>query len=796
MREKDFSIYNSSYKVRIDGGHLWKVPPREESGGVVALDDENKTLSIYLHPDDKFLTIQDALFDRIKERNWLYFFVLQIKKRVPSLLLLIPITLTVSFIGLITVWGDLVINWVFLGENAMTVFGLPMNESAIIYTVISILIIYFFPVLFTGEQEGFIEALNERFSNREELRKRFRTLIDFLKYQKHVTSVEIWNPDIANEEHDWVGKSLVPALMDVGVEIVLHIRNDERQLIENYFQKKSDASLNWEELPMVQDEDLECTPIAYEYLETWEKSLLAVYVFASTASLPKRWQMEGQESDGVLNNVLSLRLVKILVERFKERLFSEEDLAKLISLDLFASRCLNDYGILVPSLRYSSDIWKIHEDVVVQEKEAVEEEMKFMISFLQTEIEELVRVLDDPVAAIKLNSTQEYESIYNEHRLMAIRFFIQVIYDTQQFKILKKYWSLIITNLTENKDMNADVYRIIGVDLLLNLTVTFERAAMYENAGEALDYIERVYPFRGKVGKARIMERRGDYEASIISMSEILDAWNKGEIQLKEGSLVDLNLDISWAVVCGRLEQYREKGWKCIDDARKLLYGKYDTIRNSDQTIRMYNILANYEDWEGNFEGAIANYNKALQIPGARQAGLSNLLVNKGISLRAIKQFKEGAFFGEQGVIIKTAIGDADQLPIALHNLAQTCIELAFSLPDKTERLKHFEDARKHAQVGLDIQAQTGSVKKRGQLLAERFIGHYELAKVGHNDADIEDSKAYLKEVKDWLRVENEAGRGNMYDCRVVFGELFGCLEEFSGTTLESVLVWTMPKKM
>jgi hypothetical protein len=790
MKEKDFSAYNRDLNVRIDGGRLWQSPVHKENMPGVALDEGSKKISIYLYPEDKFSDVQDALFELIRQRDWMYYFVLQLKQRIPSLLLLVPIALTLVFLGLITVWGDLVINWVFLGENSPTVFGLRMNESAVLYAVVAMFIIYFFPVLFTGEQEGFVQALNERFSNREELRKRLVLLLSFLKDKKYISSVEIWNPDLANEQHDWVGKSLIPALLDVKLEMALHIRIDERRLVENYFQKEVEASLEWEDLGL-KEATTSIQPIAYDYLETWEKSLLAVYVFASTANLPTQWRnVTGNLNDGVLKNAVSLPLVKILVDRFKERLFSDEDLSKLISLDLFASRCVNDYGILSPSLRYTNDVWEVAESVVALEKEAIEEEMKFMTSFLQTEIEELQTLLDDPVAALRLSSTQEKESIYKEHRLAAIRFFVTVIHNSEQYKILKQYWNLVIESESAAKDMNEDVYRIIGVDLLLKLATIFERAAMYKNAHLALDYIERIFPFRGKVGKARIQERQGNFETAVLSLLDIRQDWKDQKIVLEDNSLIDLNLNISWAIVSGRLEGRRAEGKLIIAEAKALLYSKFDAIRNNDQTIRSHNILANYEEWEGNPEGAINSYNKALQIPGVSQSSLSNLLVNKGIALRQMQKLKDGAYYGAQGVEIKTAIGDADQLPIAQHNLAQTYLELAFSIDDNTEQKIYFEEAARHALNGLKIQLQTGSVKKKGQLLTEHFVAAFELAKLQGKERHT--CIPALMKVQDWLRAEKEAGRAETYDCRVVVGELLGMVKEFKGETVGEVLAWTV----
>ena len=148
-------------------------------------------------------------------------------------------------------------------------------------------------------------------------------------------------------------------------------------------------------------------------------------------------------------------------------------------------------------------------------------------------------------------------------------------------------------------------------------------------------------------------------------MLQILEDWKSDKIKLQDDSVVDLNLDISWAIVSGRLEKYKAIGRDLITASSTLLHNKFDAVRSTDQAIDLYNVLANFEEWDGNPQGAIENYDKALQIPGIQQAGLSSLLVNKGIALRQMKQLAEGAIYGEQGVEIKVAIGDADQLPIA-----------------------------------------------------------------------------------------------------------------------------------
>lgn len=788
MRERDFSIYNAELDVRIDGGRLWQALPHEEEHTRVVWDEDKAQLSLYLHPNDTAITIQEALMKYLRALSWQQYCFFQVQRRLPSLLLLLPISLTVLFIAFITVWGDLVINWVFLGENANTVFGLPMNESAIIYALLAVVVIYFFPVLFTGEQEGFVEALNERFFNREALRKRLVLLLNALKNKGVLKRVVLWNPELGNEQLDWVGQSLLPALMDVEIPLHLQTRIDERRSMESYFEQRAERTLEWREelLPEVDPADMH--PIPYSYLLSWEKSLLGVYVFASTANLPLTWrQLEGSLSDGVLHRTVSLRLVKLLVNQFKERLFIEEDLGQLISLDLFASRCVNDYGILGASLRHTHEVWSIALSVVEAERSTVEGEMTFLRSYLQTEADVLLANLNDPVAALLLNSVQLQVSIYNEDRLAAIQFFVDVIYAQEQYKILKQYWTLLLEQPPEATNSSQDIYRIIGVPVLLQLATIFERAALYDLAYDTLEYLERVFPFRGKVGKARILERQGDFEASVRDLLVVLDDWEAGRIVLKDESVVDLTQNIAWAIVSGRLVDQRVVGQRCLAQAQTLLNQHFDSLRNSEQTIRFYNITANYEEWLGRPEGAINNYDKALQIPGGSQSGVSNLLVNKGIALRQLGRLKEAALYGEQGVGVKTAIGDADQLPIAQHNLAQTYLEQAQATRNREEQAHCWRQAQRHAANGLHIQVQTGSIKKRGQLLTEYFLGCWNLR------ADGGELAAVWTKVQHWLSDQQVQGNAQTYDCRVVVEELLGSQAPWKGMDLKALLDW-MPE--
>src|SRR5690606_7344903 len=146
--------------------------------------------------------------------------------------------------------------------------------------------------------------------------------------------------------------------------------------------------------------------------------------------------------------------------------------------------------------------------------------------------------------------------------------------------MLKQYWSLVTDNSATGAELNEDIYRILGIPLLLDLATIFEKAAMYEDAFNASNYIEAVYHYKVKINKARIAERQGRFSDSVVAMLEIIEAWKQREVHLDTNSVIDLNLNISWAVVSGRLEEYRVLGKELLNEAQKYLYADFDRVRN------------------------------------------------------------------------------------------------------------------------------------------------------------------------------------------------------------------------
>ena len=111
MKELNFSIYNSDTQVTIIGGDLHDAP-QIDNNRVVEYQERQKKLSIYIHENSSFLDFQQDIYNLIKSKFTFVYILFLIRKRLPSLLLLLPISMTVTFLALVTVWGDFVIMFV------------------------------------------------------------------------------------------------------------------------------------------------------------------------------------------------------------------------------------------------------------------------------------------------------------------------------------------------------------------------------------------------------------------------------------------------------------------------------------------------------------------------------------------------------------------------------------------------------------------------------------------------------------------------------------------------------------
>lgn len=816
MKENNFFIASKNPDVTILGGLLWKAPKiGKNDEGAVKIN--GRTLCIAIRPDDTIATIIKQLRNLTRKTSFSLYFKLMVTYFLEPFLLILPAVFMVLIIGLLGAYGNLINELISLG-NDTTQVRLDKYQMFFVYTSFFILIAYLFPFIFQGDFVKTFSDAKKYLDTNERHQNQTLKALQLLSYKsKYVDKVELWNPGLLKEGQDWVGKTIIPGIIAANLPTNIYIHIGEkfatRKLIEDLFPHE----LKWEE--SIFEDDDKVRPISTEYLQNWEKELLPVMVCASTANVPDNWYVdasqEGKTVDTALINVLSLPLMELLVEQFGPRFFSKAIAREKISVEVFINRCLNDYGLLATLNELSSDMYVITPSVVGQRRFDVRAEMGYVRTWLKVSVGSVLGRAHDPAAAVILASTHAATSVYSGKKLLSIEGFITAITRTEQYRLLRKYWRLMSVTFIKNGEENleARLFRLIHTESLRDLVLAFQRAGMYEKTHICYDYLRAIYPLDSGIGEGNVLSQQGKYEEAIEKFIQMDQKWLGGKLfpdAQKEtfngpdvDKLAQLNLYISMTVVIvmNRVSRYKDVAQSSFVLMEQILASMQDGERDSYQMARYYNVLASYYEWEGDFEKALDTYHIGLKIPEVDQSLISSLLVNMGIIYRMIGKLKmepeaahsllrKGIRYNGEGVDAKQTIGNEDQLPVALHNLAETCIELAYRLTDKTEKIDTLRQAYQHSQLGLEINLRIHSTKKQGQLLCERFLAAYWLSKLGESLP--ENSLGIQKSLLNW--VVSKASEED-YDTEVVL-DLMLRADDFTGSDLKMLEKWLREKPL
>ena len=811
MKESKFSVASEDPKVNIIGGFVWKAPkPSKDDEGSVKLN--GKTLCIAIRSDDTIEAIIKQLQKLTRKTSFGLYFKLIVTYLMEPVLLIMPAVFMVLVIGLLGAYGNLINELLSLGNGPTTVI-VNKNQIFFVYTSLFILIAYLFPFIFQGDFVQTFSDAKKFLDTNERHRNRASRALYLLSFKsKYVEKVELWDPGLLKEGQDWVGKTLIPGIIEARLPTDIYVHIGEKFATRKLVDELIQHPVEWEE--SVIEEDETATPIAMEYLQTWERELLPVMVCASTANVPDDWYVDANQKkeseDTVLINVLSLPLMELLVEHFGSRFFSETTSREKVSVEVFLNRCLNDYGLLSPVNELTSDMYIVEPSIVKDKRSDVRAEMEYICTWLQASVESVLQRARDPATAVILAGTHATTSIYNERKLLSVEGFIKAITHTEQYRLLRKYWKLMSVLWTKNggENLEAKLFRLIRTESLRDLVQAFQRAGMYERTSICYDYLKAIYPVYSGIGESNVLSQQGKYVEAVEKLIEMDRKWLGGKLSPDDAeaetfigadlaSITKINLYVTLTViiVMNRVSQYKETVKRSFEIMAQILASMQDGERDSYQMARYYNVLASYYEWEGDLEKALETYDKGLKIPEVEESMVSNLLVNQGIAYRMIGKLKpksaeaidyleKGIQHNWEGVYAKQIIGNEDQLPVALHNLAETCIELAYRLQDKDEKIDTFQQAYQHSQLGLEINNRIHSIKKRGQLLCERFLAIYWLDKL---KASLPVDEAEVRQaLLDW--VEEKVGSKG-YDVEVVL-DLMLRTDAFTGNSLETLAEW------
>ena len=238
------------------------------------------------------------------------------------------------------------------------------------------------------------------------------------------------------------------------------------------------------------------------------------------------------------------------------------------------------------------------------------------------------------------------------------------------------------------------------------------------------NYLYEINPAKYSVIICSLYERMGNFDKALNSLPKNMSS----NINIKPNDTeVKFYQRKAWIIVSQRKEELKDEGLEALEKLKSIIFS-----HNEDNTPlwlwHYYNIKANYEEWEQNYDKAVNHYKKCLSIPtlGAFEYGAS--FVNMAIAYRFIyltqatqevAKINEAIKLGKIGLILKQSVGDRDEMPIVLHNQA---LNILYKISNSSIDTGLCKEVLNLTQDALEILDKTKSIKRLGMILIENHI--------------------------------------------------------------------------
>lgn len=670
-----------------------------------------------------------GLLNKLKEfklsRTKYLFFVRFLSRLnvVNSMVMALVLTMFVGFLG---AFGNAFYEVLIKKEYDETLFLINGNQQFVLMIIAFFLVIFLAPQLISSDFTSINDWLEKRFSNTEKIHRQItRELLRFLRKQDNITRVKFINPWNYNQSQSLFVDHLASRLSKAGYIVEWHVRLDEVVQTTDIIEHRFDTSFTCLDGKLSDVIDYESVgEISALDLAQDEQRIVSLLMYCST-------YLHGGNigEDGSGFHELSTELAWVIIEQYRDKLMGYQSIDKAL-LNRVIQRCEEDYGLIQVDKVADKLRYKIRkpEGLVVDERD-----FRLLTESLKLDVKELKNELDDTIASLVLFSFFYDDTYLNVHKRVAAELFISNLLDQEQYNVLHKYGHLLFSDEDAERERNINI--VLSAEYLLKLGLLGLKSGYYEESMKAYWSASLVYPIKAKIGLARVLERRGDYHGALKTIKEVEKSVNKKDRFYREDRMATLEiyLEKAWIIVSARFEQFRHEGELANEQACKILKELDNLDYDLTYLYSYHNNMANYYEWNNRYDKAIEYYEKVLVMPGMNIQPISSVYINCGIAHRLlamegedscvrVQQLKKSAQYIKEGVDLKKKIGDMDQFPIAIHNLAETTLLQALNTDDKQDRESLFASAYGYAREGLQVQKQISSIKKRGQLLAETLV--------------------------------------------------------------------------
>ncbi|MFA9239320.1 MAG: tetratricopeptide repeat protein [Candidatus Paceibacteria bacterium] len=600
-------------------------------------------------------------------------------------------------------------------------FEMPFTWVLSDYISLSFVLVFFLgllimPSILDGERSEFRNILSSWFN--KDIR-RLKKLSLLLSNFDRKTTIHIYNFDLEDADH-WLWQILVNRILNRFNDVNFYVRNDKVQNIINRLNTFEVINIE-----IIKTENISKKCDIEILLSQKEQKLYSLMQLCSTVVIKQRDK----------KSFISLELFEYCGKNFiKEEIDSKNQL--IFGFQNFINRSFDDFKLIAQEkslqVYFTSNV--IFKDL--------NEEEKRLAYYLRNHIEEFLTLFENPISLLVLYYYVKDIVLDKRRNIKILEKFICSIEQKQQYELIDLYWFEIAGLMFDSKDLNTfensnnSYYRKLSINALNKLVFLFERSGHFEQAILLTQYLYEINPNKYAVNICSLYERMGQFEKAYESLPKTLNIGIKNspnEIEVRY-----YQRKSAWIIISQRNEQLKQEGIESLNTLSNLLFS-HNEDNNPLWLWHYYNIKANLEEWNKNLEEAIENYKKCLSIPtlGAFEYGAT--FVNMAITYRCkyieqeikkVATINKSIKLGRLGLLLKQSVGEKDEMPVVLHNLA---LNILYKISNTLIDVSLCNEVLDLTQEALEILEKTKSIKRLGMVLIENFIVK-DLLKISNKD--------------------------------------------------------------
>jgi tetratricopeptide (TPR) repeat protein len=600
-------------------------------------------------------------------------------------------------------------------------FEMPFTWVLSDYISLAFVLVFFLgllimPSILDGERNEFRNILSSWFN--KDIR-RLKKLSLLLSNFDRKTTVHIYNFDLEDSTH-WLWQILVNRILNRFYNVNFYVRNDKVQNISNRLNAFEVMNIE-----IIKAENISKKCDIEILLSQKEQKLYSLMQLCSTVIIKQRDK----------KSFISLELFEYCGKNFiKEEIDSKNQL--IFGFQNFINRSFDDFKLIAQEKSL-----QVYFTSNVTFKDLSEEE-KRLAYYLRNHIEEFVTLFENPISLLVLYYYVKDIVLDKRRNIKILEKFICAIEQKQQYELVDLYWFDIAGLMFDSKDLNTfessnnSYYRKLSIDALNKLVFLFERSGHFEQAILLTQYLYEINPNKYAVNICSLYERMGQFEKAYESLPKTLNIGKNekpSDIEVRY-----YQRKSAWIIISQRNEELKQEGIDSLNTLSNLLFS-HNEDNNPLWLWHYYNIKANLEEWNKNLEEAIKNYKKCLSIPTLGAFEYGGTFVNMAITYRCkyinqeikkVATINKSIKLGRLGLLLKQSVGDRDEMPVVLHNLA---LNILYKISNTSIDTSLCNEVLDLTQEALQILDKTKSIKRLGMVLIENYIVK-DLLKISNKD--------------------------------------------------------------